>query len=283
MKYKKQCVDAWINRIMPFCTLTTCRPQGNHAVTKQWFSNSRSNVLTFIQRLVPYWQSQKSAAIYTQAHTEMAVSTLLLSDPFLDSVLRIITPHALKIVRDMLTEMKRTDLMEKKQLQMDPCYLSPPPTSCQRVYSGVWGLPCLHQLREMSDGGCPLTPEHFDLHWLIDRAGVQQSTLSPRQTRVLEPNAVARTRQQRIQQESHRRGEGIHGNRRFPSSFEQVLEPGSIPTSLRDPQPFATTYPDIKFGSAYDHVADGGLDCSTPFVAAYLPPRSWGYSQVPYS
>lgn len=144
---------------MHFGNDTTSRLEGNHTLIKNYLFNARSDILTFIQRLNPFWQALQYLYLQSQARQRAAPPVRFRSAIFAD-LFSYNHPYALWRFNEQLT-LAHDDLRAIRSGKATP--------SCKHIFEKLWGISCRHRIRELLVSGELPHPALFNSHWLINR------------------------------------------------------------------------------------------------------------------
>lgn len=190
--YKDRLVKAWVDQHTHFGNTATSRVEGIHALLKSHLNKSTLD-------LFEAWRAMKHALLnqLSQLQTNQALQQtrfpIELSGPLYSAVRGWVSHEALRKVEE------QRKLLDRRN--------PPPPLICTGSFTRSQGLPCLHAIKILQDGGQVLSLEHFHSHWHLRRSGAPRLLLEPRQR--IEPSFSASN----IPKQSIRRE---------PSSFESV-------------------------------------------------------------
>lgn len=203
--WKEKCVAYWTNQITHFGQQTTSRLEGLHALMKRWLANSRSDLYTFIRKLIPLWQQHFTESMYRSESDKMIVPFSISGKVFARTA-KIIYRWPLVQTSELLTKArKQLYLIKKGESER---------TICHNGFRTAHGRPCIHDLMDIIENDGVLLPEHFHGHWWIDR----ENAPAEARERILEPRVLPRQRAKRKKQT----GTGPNGTRREPLYSERV-------------------------------------------------------------
>ena len=171
--YKEKLVCAWVDQSPHFGNTATSRVEGIHALLKSYLKRSTFNLFEAWKAIQLALLNQLSELQSNQARQQLRIP-LELSGALYGVVQGWVSYEALRKV--------------EKQRRLLASIL-PPARPCSGTFSRVYGLPCLHRLKDIQDKGEALTLDHFHTHWrLIRKGGPPQPLLEPRQ--VIEPTRL---------------------------------------------------------------------------------------------
>jgi hypothetical protein len=199
--FKEKLVRAWVDRSTHFGNTATSRVEGIHSLLRRstfdLFEAWKAIQLALLNQL-----SELQANQANQSKQQLRVP-LELSGTLYGVVRGWISHEALRKVEE-----QRKLLASKNP---------PPSIRCSGRFSRVYGLPCLHTLKDLEDEALLLSHSHS--HWYLRRNGSPQLLLEPRQR--IEP------RKSRIRAKSSTKQE--------PSQFEVVEAQTQVTRTHRAP------------------------------------------------
>ena len=187
--FKEKLVHAWVNQSMHFGNTATSRVEGIHALLKSYLKRSTFDLFDTWKAINLALQNQLAELQARQASQQIR-TPLELSGTLYGAVRGWVSHEAIRKVEEQRKLLVKTD--------------PPPSPTCTGTFTQVYGLLCLHALKDRR--GEPLLLEHFHSHWHLKREGSPQLLLEPRQ--LIEP---------RVQSSLPR-----SSTQREPSAFEVV-------------------------------------------------------------
>jgi hypothetical protein len=158
--WKEMCVAYWTNQITHYGLQTTSTPEGMHALMKKWLTDSRSDLCTSLQKLIPWWHQLLTEAIYSTEAEKIAIPYSLSGKTFSRTV-RVIHRFPLLKTADLLVEARqRLSLIKNGKEER---------TICHNSFRTAHGRPCVHELMDIIESDGILSPHRYHQHWWIDK------------------------------------------------------------------------------------------------------------------
>jgi hypothetical protein len=200
-KYKEMCVAAWLHTRLHYGNTTTSRIEGAHAAIKGWLTSSKFDLYSLGVKLTAFWEERyRDLKLNTEQDSRLNIPTRLMGEMFTQTV-SVIHRYPLMKTYEKLQLARGEIAAIKKDKNFQP-------SQCTHVYRTTHGMPCKHDLIQFIREETVLLPQHFDLHWWIQRP--IGGELVVRESRINAPLV----RYTRSNQSS-----------RIPSAFESTLQP----------------------------------------------------------
>ncbi|RKF53565.1 hypothetical protein GcM3_217020 [Golovinomyces cichoracearum] len=189
LPHKKLCVKAWKNSIRHYGMDMNSPGESAHAGLKGWLRNGKANIVTFLQKMGPFYDNHRHR--YDAKLAQLKNSA----------------PTQFTYGGDHLFYSEKGENYET--------------TACTGVYSRTMGLPCSHELDlYLSTGTEYLTVTKEDFYpWKI--IPNPSRVVIEAEQRIQEPNTIRRARS-KIITNSHSSNTGISGTRREATCSERV-------------------------------------------------------------
>ncbi|RKF63149.1 hypothetical protein GcM3_141010 [Golovinomyces cichoracearum] len=236
LPHKKLCVRAWTNSIRNYGMDTTLPGESAHAGLKGWLRNGKANIVTFFQKIGPFYDNHrhrydaKLAQLKNSAPTQFTCGADHL---FYSKLVRILPIKSLMLLREKKEKRERELVANRRAGEKGENYEA---TACNGVYSWTMGLPCSHKLVQYLSTGTEhltVTKEDFDPWRIIPNPS---RVVIEAEQRIQEPNTIRRARSKRISN-SHSSFTGISGTRPEVTWSERVVPdheatpPANMPVS----------------------------------------------------
>jgi hypothetical protein len=210
--YTDLCAHFVINEKMHFGIQSTSRVEGFHSAMKKWLRNSRSDVFTLIQRLIPWWEAM-SFEVNQHVLEEEQQGLLSYDSYFYARLQRRIWRHTFKLLAQQvqLANQEVEEIARYKRIGKQ-AELS----TCSGRFYRSYGVPCRHTIRDIKLQDGQLQLKDFDQHWHIF---VENEYQEP-PDEIREP--VQRIRASQSRRKARQTGTGQFGNRRDPLRSERV-------------------------------------------------------------
>ncbi|KAI1000345.1 hypothetical protein K3495_g7852 [Podosphaera aphanis] len=220
-KHKKLCVAVWTDQVRHYGMSTTSPGESAHAGLKGWLKTGRSDILTFLKKMGPFYDhhAQRYQADLAQSRNQASVVFTAGADyRFYHKLVRILTTSSLLLVR----KQKEKCQAELKRRLNQSNYVIP---AYSGVYNQTMGLPCSHQLEKY-------LPNIGSDNLTVQKDLFETWRLIPQQTRKLDEASV---RLQETQIRTHRmvrsqrvvalhaRNSGTFGTQREATRSERML------------------------------------------------------------
>ncbi|KAI0995886.1 hypothetical protein K3495_g12294 [Podosphaera aphanis] len=145
-RHKKLCVVAWTDQVRHYVMSTTSPGESAHAGPKGWLKTGRSDILTFLKKMGPFYDhhAQRYQADLARSRNQASMVFTAGADyRFYQKLVRILTTSSLLLVRK---QKEKCQAKLKRRLNQSN-YVIP---ACSGVYNQTMGLPCSHQLEKYS-------------------------------------------------------------------------------------------------------------------------------------
>jgi hypothetical protein len=211
--FSQYCVAFGVDERLHFGIQSTSRVEGSHSTMKKWLQSSRLDVLSLIERLIPWWQNI-SHEVRSHVSNEEERGLISCNHKFLVRTQRKIWKYALYRIEDQirggneefeeLTRFKRTEK-----------------SVCSGIFTRSTGLPCKHLIRDLKLEDSSLEPSHFHPHWRI--IFVKDEYIEPPKPTIHEPSTIPKPSQvTRSKRRAKQTGTGEFGTRREPLLSERI-------------------------------------------------------------
>ncbi|KAI0993833.1 hypothetical protein K3495_g14351, partial [Podosphaera aphanis] len=143
-RHRKLCVAASTDQVRHYGMSTTSPDESAHAGLKGWLKTGRSDILTFLKKMGPFYDyhAQRYQADLARSRNQASVVFTAGADyRFYHKLVRILTPSSLLLVR----KQKEKCQAELKRRLNQSNYVIP---TCSGLYNQTMGLPCSHQLEK---------------------------------------------------------------------------------------------------------------------------------------